>query len=382
MYRLYANSRHRLLEKIRSRKMHHEFWALQDITFEIAKGESLGLLGENGAGKSTLLKLLSGTSSQTVGRIEMRGKITSIQDLGAGFHPEFTGRDNLITYGMLNGFTREQILGRMDDILEFAEIGEFIDQPVRTYSSGMFVRLAFSCATGFEPDILIIDEVLAVGDQQFQKKCVDRILGFKKAGVTIVFCSHNMYQLKEVSDKALWLKGGLAESYGEPQLVTEDYQDYQRQRGQDSKSREVTMLAKDGVGVITRTELYDGKGKPCTRFKTGDVMIVKVWTRFNSGVKQPAVGIGIKRSNDLVCYLVSTQMDDVSLINLGDGHYYTELKFDNLELLSGRYCLSLATTDEQGMLAYDIWDGVCPFAVTHNTRELGICRLDHQWLVK
>jgi ABC-type polysaccharide/polyol phosphate transport system ATPase subunit len=382
MYRLYANSRQRLREGIFRKKLHHEFWALRNVSFSLSRGESLGLLGENGAGKSTLLKLLSGTSQQTSGRIEMHGKVTSILDLGAGFHPDFTGRDNLVTYGMLMGFSREEIIERMEEIIRFADIGEFIDQPVRTYSSGMFVRLAFSCATGFEPDILVIDEVLAVGDQQFQKKCVDRILGYKKAGKTIVFCSHNMYQLKEVSDRALWLKGGQPESYGEPQLVIEDYLDYQRIKGQSEGGPHLAKLGEGCVGVLTKVELCSEKGEPCAQFKTGDPVLVKIWTRFSPDVSQPGVGVGIKRSADLACYLTSTQIDCVPMIDMGNGEFYTELKLLNLELLSGRYTLSLATTDEQGMLAYDIWDGVCPFIVTHSTREYGLFRLDHQWLAR
>jgi teichoic acid transport system ATP-binding protein len=381
MYKLYSGPRQRLMESITRRKKHHDFWALRDVSFTVAKGESLGLLGENGAGKSTLLRILSGACRQTVGRLELQGKVTSILDLGAGFHPEFTGRANLVTYGMLNGFSREDIHQRMEEIIRFAGIGEFIDQPVRTYSSGMFVRLAFSCATGFEPDILVIDEVLAVGDHQFQKKCVDRILGFRKAGKTIVFCSHNMYQLKEVSDKALWLCNGRGESYGEPTLVVEDYMDYQRSKSEQADHAIVHELKEDGVGVLTRAEVCDQNGEACERFKTGDSLIVKVWAKFNPGIKHPAVGVGIKRSTDLVCYLTSTQIDKIPMRSLGGGEYYTELHLENLELLSGRYLISLATTDEQGMLAYDIWDCVCPFSVTHNTREYGICRLDHHWLV-
>jgi lipopolysaccharide transport system ATP-binding protein len=240
--------------------------------------------------------------------------------------------------------------------------------------------LAFSCATGFEPDVLIIDEVLAVGDHQFQKKCVDRILGYRRAGKTIVFCSHNLYQLKEVSDKALWLCNGRSESYGEPQLVVEDYLDYQRRKDDQGQGPTVHELRENGVGVLTRAEVCDKEGHPCERFKTGDTMMVKVWARFNTSVKHPAVGVGIKRGTDLVCYLVSTQIDQVPMVAQGEGEFYTELVFQNLELLSGRYLISLATTDEQGMLAYDIWDCVCPFSVTHDTREYGICRLDHYWL--
>lgn len=379
MYKLYPGPRQRFLESLGRKKRHHEFWALRNVSFSVAKGESLGLLGQNGAGKSTLLKILSGASRHTVGRMSMQGKVTSILDLGAGFHPEFTGRANMVTQGLLNGFSREEINAKMEEIIRFADIGEFIDQPVRTYSSGMFVRLAFSCATGFEPDVLIIDEVLAVGDQQFQKKCVDRILGYRNAGKTIVFCSHNMYQLKEVSDKALWLRNGQIESYGQPELVVEDYQDYQRQRGESSPGTVTHELKQGVVGVLTRAEVCDESGQPCERFSTGDTLKVRIWGRFNPEVKFPAVAVGIKRSKDFACYVTSTQIDAVPMIPMGGGEFYAEVAFPELELLSGRYTLGLATTDEQGMLAYDIWDCVCPFTVTHDTREWGLFRMKHRW---
>ena len=384
LYRFYSNPRKRFLDTVFKRHNYQAFWALKDVSFQVARGESLGIVGENGAGKSTLLKILSGALQPTEGYWSVAGKVTSILDLGAGFHPEFSGRENIFTYGMLVGYNRSQIREKIEAIIQFADIGPFIDRPVKVYSSGMFVRLAFSCATGFEPDVLVIDEVLAVGDQHFQRKCLDRIMGFREVGKTIVFCSHNMYQLREVCDRAVWIQGGKVNGYGDPRLVTEDYMDYQMKKSssENQPASHENKLEGGCLGVLTKAEIYDGAGNPCREFQTGDKMIVKIWTRFSPAVTWPAVGIGIKRAGDLQCYMISSQIDRVPMKPLGENCYFAELHFLNLELLSGHYFISLATGDEQGMMAFDIWKDFYAFTVIHKTRELGICRLDHQWVIK
>ncbi len=381
MYRFYDNPQKRFLDSVFHRQNYYPFWALQDVSFQVGKGESLGIIGANGAGKSTLLKILSGTVHPTCGRLEVKGKITSLLDLGAGFHPEFTGRENIYTYGMLAGYSRSDIRQKVDSIVSFADIGPFIDRPVKTYSSGMFVRLAFSCATCFEPDVLIVDEVLAVGDQSFQNKCLQRIMGFRHAGKTIVLCSHNIYQIREVCDRAIWIRDGRVAAMGEPRLVTEDYLDYQMSKPADkgqSVSEEV-KLAEGCLGVLTRAEICDVQGNECREFETGDTMVVKIWTRFQPEVHWPAVAVGVKRAGDLIIYMALSQIDQAPMTPLGDNRYYAELRFLNLELLSGHYYLSLATGDEHSMMAFDIWKDFHSFTVIHKTREMGICRLDHEW---
>ncbi len=384
LYRFYPNPRTRFLDAIFRRSHYQAFWALKQITFSVARGESLGIIGQNGAGKSTLLKILSGVLFPTEGRVQIAGKVTSILELGAGFHPEFTGRENIYTYGMLIGYSRDQIRERMDEIIAFADIGPFIDRPVKIYSSGMFVRLAFSCATGFDPDVLVIDEVLAVGDQSFQRKCLDRIMGYRQSGKTIVFCSHNMYQLREVCDRAIWIHGGKMAGYGDPRLVTEDYIDHQMSKSpaESPSTGHEAKLTEGCLGVLTKVEVCDRQGNPSAEFQTGDPMVVKIWTRFSPTVSWPAVGLGIKRAGELQCYSITTQIDQVPMIPLGDDQYYTELTFTNLELLSGHYFISVATGDGQGMMAFDIWKDFYPFTVIHKTREMGVCRLDHQWKTK
>jgi lipopolysaccharide transport system ATP-binding protein len=200
-----------------------EFSALKDVTFEVKRGETVGIIGRNGSGKSTLLQMICGTLNPTEGSIEIKGRVAALLELGAGFNPEFTGRENVFTNGALLGLAREEIEQKFDSILAFADIGMFIDQPVKTYSSGMFVRLAFAIAANLEPDVLIIDEALAVGDMAFQAKCMARIRFLMNRGTTVLFVSHDLGTIRNICQKVLWLKGGQQVEYGEPKLVVDAY---------------------------------------------------------------------------------------------------------------------------------------------------------------
>ncbi len=202
-YKLYDSPRARLKALLTGRTYHRSHWALAEVSFELHRGQCMGLIGDNGAGKSTLLKLVAGTLQPTTGRIERRGRVTAILELGAGFHPEFSGRDNLYFAGALIGIGERAMKALEASIIEFSELEHAIDRPVKTYSSGMVVRLAFALVTAIEPDVLIIDEALAVGDQHFQKKCVERIEAFRQRGCTILFCSHSLYHIRQLCDVAL-----------------------------------------------------------------------------------------------------------------------------------------------------------------------------------
>lgn len=211
----------RLLSAVK--KSYDEFWALRDISLEIKKGEAVGLIGQNGCGKSTLLKLFTKIIYPEEGAIVVNGKISSLLELGAGFHPDFTGRENIYGNAAIFGMKKSETDALMADIIDFSELGSFIDSPVRTYSSGMYMRLAFSVAVHVRPDILLIDEILAVGDSGFQKKCLDKITGFKKNGVTIVIVSHDLGVIEEICGRALWIDGGAIRAEGEPALVVNAY---------------------------------------------------------------------------------------------------------------------------------------------------------------
>ena len=225
-YRAYERPLDRVIEacSLGRLKRHREFWALRNVDFRLASGASLGLIGANGAGKSTLLKVLAGITPPSEGRLRINGRVASLLELGAGFHLDFTGRMNIVSNGVMMGFTRREMEAKMDEIIEFAELGDYIDQPVRTYSSGMGLRLGFAIAAVVDPDVLIIDEVFAVGDMYFQKKCVDKIYSFKQRGKTILFCSHSLYDIRQLCDEAIWMRNGLPAAVGDSVTVTNEYQ--------------------------------------------------------------------------------------------------------------------------------------------------------------
>ena len=225
-FRIYARPQDRLLELLQRRPRHKVFHVLQDISFSVLEGRSLGIIGDNGAGKSTLLKLLVGTLQPTSGSIYIKGQVAALLELGAGFHPEFTGRRNIYLNAALLGVPDDNIAAMERGIIEFSELGDFIDRPVKTYSSGMYVRLAFSIATMVRPDVLVIDEALSVGDIAFQKKCVERMNEFRKQNKTMIFCSHSMYHVQELCDTAIWLEKGRIREIGESRQVVANYEHF------------------------------------------------------------------------------------------------------------------------------------------------------------
>lgn len=232
VYKLYNKPLDRLKEFLFHRPLHKELVALSDVTFSLKKGDTLGVIGDNGAGKSTLLKILTKTLSPTNGRVEVHGLITSLLELGSGFHPEFTGIENVFFYGSLLGIDGNLMKKHINQIIEFAELGDFINYPIKTYSSGMHVRLAFSVATTVDPDILIIDEALSVGDQYFQKKCLEKMDDFKKREKIIIFCSHDLYQIKTFCAKTMWLDHGRIKMFGDSTQVINAYAGHEQTRAE------------------------------------------------------------------------------------------------------------------------------------------------------
>lgn len=232
-FRIYDRPQDRLLELLFRKPRHKNFHVLQDISFSVLEGRSLGIIGDNGAGKSTLMKLLVGTLQPTTGSISTKGKVAALLELGAGFHPEFTGRRNIYLNAALLGVPDDNIAELEQKIIEFSELGDFIDRPVKTYSSGMYVRLAFSIATMVDPDVLVIDEALSVGDIAFQKKCVERMNEFRKQNKTMIFCSHSMYHVQELCDTAIWLEKGRIREIGESHQVVGHYEDYCNSKSTD-----------------------------------------------------------------------------------------------------------------------------------------------------
>ncbi len=379
-YRLYARPLDRLREWVSGRQYHDDFWALRGLDLSVATGEAIGVIGENGAGKSTLLGLLTGTTTPTTGRLAVHGRIAAILDLGAGFHPDFTGRYNAQLHAALFGITGIEGRDCLQEIIDFSELGDFIDQPVRTYSSGMYLRLAFALAVNVDPDVLVIDEALAVGDQHFQTKCVDRIAGFRARGKTIVFCSHNLYQVKKLCDRALWLRGGSVAALGTVDEAVDAYLEYSRVR---DESTAATREAGGDTAMVrlVRVVVEDRDGRAPEVVETGESLTIRVWVACaaRAGIV-PGVGIALVRNDGLVCYCVSTEMDGVAMEREADGTFTVALHFAQLPLLGGGYYVNVATTNNRsGVLAYDVREHVSPFRVRNRSDEFGLMRIEHTW---
>ncbi len=303
VYRIYAKPIDRALELVvPGLRRHREFWALRNVTLEIPRGSSVGIIGENGAGKSTLLKLLTGITLPTSGEVKVVGRVASLLELGAGFHPEFSGRDNVHLNCSILGMSQEEIAQRYPKILEFSELGDFIDRPVKTYSSGMYVRLAFAVAANVDADILMIDEALSVGDEHFRGKCVNRLNEFREQGRTIVFVSHDIGTVKNMCRHVILLDRGEVVEQGTAEMVADEYLRRAHLRGNERLStlnRELNSYPRWGSGEIEtgKIEMLAGDGQPSLVFRTGEPFVVRVEYRVKSPVRDPVFGLGMFRAD-------------------------------------------------------------------------------------
>ena len=373
-YPRYARSWHRLAEWLSGGRIvwHEAFWALRGITFSVTPGESVGIVGLNGAGKSTLLKILTGTTRPTEGEVQIEGRTAALLELGMGFHPDFSGRQNVMVAGQLIGLSVRELTALMPDIEAFAEIGEYINQPVRTYSTGMAVRLAFSVATAARPEILIVDETLSVGDAYFAHKCIQRIKEFQEAGTTILFVSHDPAAVKTLCGRALLLDGGRLIQDGPPDRVLDYYNALIAKR---EANREILQAEAAGGRMTTRSgtfeahiaeiDLQDTDGRTARAFSVGDWGRVSVRVRFASAVVAPTVGILIRdrMGNDVF----GTNSFHLAPIEgaYGPGEELA-VAFDiHLNLGVGPYTLTAAVHSDATHLAknYDWWDKVIGFQI-------------------
>jgi ABC-type polysaccharide/polyol phosphate transport system ATPase subunit len=380
VYKLYDSPSARLKEFIFRKTFHTKFAALDNISFSIKKGETFGIIGENGAGKSTLLKILSGTLSSTSGHLKINGRISSLLELGSGFHPEFTGIENIFFYGSLLGIDKQTMQKKVDSIIKFSELGEFINYPIKTYSSGMFVRLAFSVATAVDPDILIVDEVLAVGDLHFQKKSTDKILSFKEKGKTIVFCSHTMFHIARLCDKVIWLKNGKIHEEGKPFEIIQAYETYQLEKSNVSvtESDVAAELNKDNNSQPAETPVVFIKKieiSPAQDIKMGDDLFVKIHTISNNTKVPYRVAVVIKTVNGSVIAGIGTNKIDAFY-----GNKSITLLFPNIRLRAGVFLIEGYAFDEEGVHVYD-WKEAYPISIARESIELGILDLPHKWII-
>ncbi len=387
-YRMYNGSFDRLKEALSFGKktFHTAHRALDGVSFKVPKGKALGIIGENGAGKSTLLKVLAGTSMATGGKHVVHGKVASLLELGTGFHSEFSGRANIYLAAQVLGFSLDEVKGRIDEIVDFAELGAYIDQPVRTYSSGMVMRLGFSVATAIDPDVLIIDEILAVGDLYFQKKCVDRIFEFRNSGKTILFCSHSLYDVRQICDEVIWIKDAKVEMQGPPQDVTVAYANFERSLSADEsalsmgKDRlegegrplvdEIRLLrVDDGVETLVEGPIVPGV----------DVVVEMDFTLYND--YQPVhVGVGFFRNDNILVISLFSHMDGVVAV-IEPGKYRCRLSIPRFPLASGEFNVVGYLIDETFVHAYDTRTIDQPLIVLNPENIPGMVACQHRFTV-
>ncbi len=375
-YKIYSKPSDRLKEIITRKPLHKDFTALNNISFNISHGEKIGIVGDNGAGKSTLLKILARTLTPTSGSIKINGNVAALLELGAGFHPEFTGRQNIYINASLLGLGSKQTAKIEKDIIEFSELGDFIDMPVKTYSSGMYVRLAFSIATSVNPDILIVDEALSVGDQYFQRKCIERMNSFCKSGKTIIFCSHNFYQLQELCEQGIWLHKGNIKLKSNMKKIVSEYQAHLIERDKDTPDNNNT---REKLVFINKLWISDNKGKEIKELKTGDNIKLNVEIISNLEKITGHIGLGILKDEETLIFGSTTLIDNLTPVKFISGKTFS-MEIKKIPLLTGKYKILCLLLDQSGLHLYDrqISDS---FGVTSEYNFYGFSKMEHKWSI-
>ncbi|MFY3605390.1 ABC transporter ATP-binding protein [Achromobacter xylosoxidans] len=406
-FHLYDKPRDRLLQmcSFGRRQYYREFWALRDLSFDVMRGETVGIIGRNGSGKSTLLQMICGTLTPTTGSIWTSGRIAALLELGAGFNPEFTGRENVYLNASILGLTRRETDERFDDIAAFADIGAFIDQPVKVYSSGMYVRLAFAVAINATPEVLIVDEALAVGDARFQYKCMRRIKDIQNAGAAVLFVSHDVGSVRTLCQRAIWLDKGNVRMAGEVASVTSKYAEFMYQ-GEDGApveveppvEEEVGEVLSDGmepaqvashlddkpashwgsqIGLISHAAVHTATGARKDVFDWGERLRVKIAFQPPAGVDRDKVSVAfsIKNEKSVDLFVASTQENPAHVIPGDCSMVEVEFDFDNY-LVPGKYVLVAALEDtSSGAMGYfEYMEGAHYFSVVASSRYMGVFR--------
>ena len=360
----------RLVNFRRSRAHAEEFWALRDITFEVAAGSTLGLIGHNGSGKSTLLKIIGGILTPNTGLVERRGRLAALLELGAGFHPDLTGRENVYLNASILGLSRAQTDRYFDEIVAFSGIEEFIDTQVKFYSSGMYVRLAFAVAVHVDPEVLLVDEVLAVGDEPFQRKCLDRIKRFQREGRTIVFVTHGLDQLRELCDRVIMLDHGRAVVDGSPLEALRAFRDRYLVDADEAEGADGQAHAVEIVGV----RVLDAGGSPRHRFESGDRVHVEVDVLAHQPTDDWAAGIAVTNPSDVLAFGTNTKLLEANL-GLLQGRRTVRFSVDRLVLIEGQYFLTVAVHPLVGP-EYHRLERATSFKVYSHSGASGLVDLD------
>lgn len=356
------------------RRPDKQFTALDDVSFTVSKGETLGLIGANGAGKSTMLSIIARTLSPTSGCVRSTGVISSLLELGAGFHPDLTGRENVLLYGAIMGISRETMRNRFDAIVDFSGLADFIDQPVRFYSSGMYVRLGFAVAVQVDPDILLVDEVLAVGDLDFQKRCLDKMAEFRRAGKSMLIISHDMHTIRSVSDRIAYLDHGVLKGIGAPQEMTARY-------GADTITGTAGGAKREwgtGEAKLTSVTLINREGAPCSVAPPDQKLRVALAWEAAMRIEKPTFGFSIVDGDGNTVYGSNTEIDGAAIPFI-EGNGSLVLEIDASSLHAGNYMISFSLHSQNHAINYHRLENHLPVVLGTNTGFDGICRLPSRW---
>ncbi|HLT69800.1 MAG TPA: ABC transporter ATP-binding protein [Acidimicrobiales bacterium] len=382
-FRLYHERNQSLKATImrRGRARYEDFWALKDVSFEVPAGSTFALIGHNGSGKSTMLKTLAKILRPDKGAVEVKGKMSALLELGAGFHPELSGRENVYLNGAILGLSKRELDRRFDDIVGFAGLERFIDSPVKNYSSGMYVRLGFSVAINVDPDVLLIDEVLAVGDEEFQRKCLERVADLRAAGRTIVVVTHSMQTVRSLCDQAVWLENGVVRELGDAGEVADAYLgqvqvDIQQAEAADPTSRWSQLR-------ITDVELLDADGNPTTRVATGDAVTFRMHYEAAEPVHNPVFSFAITTPDGMLVTGPNTKEAEV-FVDKVEGEGTVDLHVPRLLLLLGNYDVTVECVNDSVTHSYHRWPRAMRFdvvpGVPHETYG-GVVSLDGRFSI-
>ena len=396
IYNLYNKPIDRMKEALSfTRKSYHQdHYALKDVSFTVNKGENMGIMGVNGSGKSTLLKIITGLLTPSNGMVDVRGKVSALLELGAGFNPEFTGMENIYLNGTMMGFSREEIEGKIDSILAFADIGEFITQPIKTYSSGMFARLAFAVAINVEPDILIIDEVLAVGDTRFQIKCMNKMKQMMGEGTTVLFVAHDINAIRRFCSRAIWLNQGKVMMDGDVNSVADAYLGFlkvgevvlEEERQNERLDTIVQLpdfnpLAGDTIAEIKNLRVLNKHGEEISEAWFNEPVTVEViYDVYDATIENPVLGVALKGlDDDYVCGL-NTLLDRFS-IPWQHGRNKAYLKYYNgLLAVGGKYCFDTALFEQTATVPIQYITMITEFTLLMDYIGEGRFVIPHRWL--
>ncbi len=425
-FKVYLDKGNTIKEKIlfKNRRRYENRNVLRGISFEVKKGEAIGLIGHNGCGKSTTLKLLTKIMYPDSGTIEMKGRVSSLIELGAGFHPDMSGRENIYINASIFGLSKKEIDDRVEDIIAFSELEEFIDNPVRTYSSGMYMRLAFSVAINVDADILLIDEILAVGDVAFQAKCFNRLREIKSAGTTIVIVSHSLPQIEQICERSIWIHEGLIREEGAPRIVDPKYMAYMSQKQNNEEKKKEDLKVKtdqqeklqenqqdeqqepsevqdtveeesaeestlknvdeekrwgSGEVVMDNIIVLNAEGEEKETYSNREPITMRIYYKATKKLDDVVFGIAIYRSDGVYMYGTNTLIDYSEPSSL-EGTGYIDLTFESMPLNAGIYSIDLAFHKPDGF-NYDFWREACSIVIQNEHNEVGVVSLAHDWKV-